>query len=137
MSRAAFDHRVFVRFAHDTPDHPKVIGLSDKAFRVWFGLICWSSRQERDGVVPPSVMRAWATPKVIRELVDGRLLHEHPDGYELHDYLDFNRSRDEIAAFRTAKGEAGTLGNHRRWHVARRRVDPDCEHCTAEGGAPA
>lgn len=134
MSRPdEFDSRLFVRFAHDTPDHPKVIGLSDKAFRVWFNLVCWSSRQKSDGLVAPAVMRAKATAKVTAELVEARLVHEVPDGYQVHDYLHFNRSREEIAAFTAAKGEAGTRGNHMRWHVGRRRFDPDCEHCTADG----
>ena len=47
----------------------------------------------------------------------------------MHDYLDFNRSAEEIAAYREARGEAGSVGNHMRWHVARRKVDKDCEHC--------
>ena len=138
MTRPArFDHRLFVRFTHDTPDHYKVIGLSDKAFRVWFDLICWSSRHEKDGYVPSAVMRAKARPKIIAELIAAVLVHEHDDHYEVHDYLDFNRSKDEIAAYRSAKGEAGTAGNHKRWHVARRKFDPDCEHCITEQEATA
>ena len=36
---------------------------------------------------------------------------------------------EEIAAYREARGDAGTLGNHKRRHIARRRWEKDCEHC--------
>lgn len=125
-----FDHRVFVRFDHGTPDHPKVAAMSDAAFRAWFDAVCWSSRQERDGAVPEANMRKLARPKVINELVElGSLTVETGGVYQIHDYLDFQRSKEEIAAFRDARGNAGTLGNHKRWHLARRRFDPECEHC--------
>ena len=72
-------------------------------------------------------------PKVLRELVEARLFDDAGDYYEVHDYLDFNRSPEEIAAYREARGDAGTLGNHKRWHIARRRWEKDCEHCQKEG----
>jgi hypothetical protein len=128
-----FDHRTFVRFDHGTPEHPKVVAMSDAAFRAWFEAICWSSRQERNGIVPKVNMLRLTRPKVIAELLRIGSLSEHADGYEVHDYLDFQRSKEEIDAFRSAKGDAGTLGNHKRWHVARRRFDSDCEHCKEEG----
>ena len=71
--------------------------------------------------------------KVIAELVSARLFDDSGDTYEVHDYLEFNRSADEIAAYREARGDAGTLGNHKRWHIARRRWEKDCEHCQKEG----
>lgn len=129
----SFDHRVFVRIDQGYDEHPKVMPLSDAAFRAHVEAICWSSRNERqNGLVPTAVARKKWRPKVIAELVAARLFDEHPDGYEVHDYLDFNRSSDEIAAFREARGDAGTLGNHKRWHVARRRWDKDCQHCIEE-----
>jgi hypothetical protein len=30
------------------------------------------------------------------------------------------------------KADAGSLGAHIRWHVKRRRPDPDCKHCVTE-----
>lgn len=104
--------------------------MSDAAFRAWFDAICWSSRQERDGVIPEANMRKLARPKVVAELLEiGSLEPLSGNRYLIHDYLHFQRSKEEIAAFRNARGDAGALGNHARWHVARRRTDPDCEHC--------
>lgn len=134
---AKFDHRTFVRMDHGLPEHPKFVGLTDRAFRVWFNAVCWSSRQEQDGHVPDTVVRKalGGTPKVIRELIDVRLFDDLDDQgrYRVHDYLDFQRSREEIEAFRSSRGDAGTLGNHKRWHVARRRWDSECQHCREEG----
>jgi hypothetical protein len=131
---AKFDHRTFVRMDHGLPEHPKFVGLSDRAFRVWFEAVCWCSRQERNGDVPTAnAKRLGLSGKALRELLDARLVEQHADGYQLHDYLDFQRSKEEIDAFRSARGDAGSLGNHKRWHVARRRSDKDCQHCKEEG----
>lgn len=127
---AKFDHRTFVRLDHGMPENRKVMGLSDAAFRLYIEAICWCSRQESDGHIPTAFIKRLGRAKVVRELVDAGLLDEAVGGYMVHDYLDFQRSSEEIEAYRSAKGEAGTLGNHKRWHVARRKYDPDCEHCT-------
>lgn len=38
--------------------HPKIIGLSDAAFRLWVGAGCWCARYSPDGYVPQSVAKA-------------------------------------------------------------------------------
>ena len=130
---AKFDHRTFVRVHEGYDEHPKVMPLSDAAFRAHIEAILWASRNEAKWRIPKGVaLKKWR-PKVIRELVNARLFDESEDTYDVHDYLDFNRSSEEIAAFREARGDAGTLGNHKRWHVARRRWEKDCEHCQKEG----
>ena len=131
---AKFDHRTFVRMDHGLPEHPKFVGLSDRAFRVWFEAVCWSSRLERDGDVPAAnAKKLGLTGKALRELLEAVLVETTDTGFLLHDYLDFQRSKEEIEAFRTGRGEAGTLGNHKRWHVARRKWDKDCDYCKEEG----
>lgn len=131
---AKFDHRIFIRVDQGYDEHPKVMPLSDAAFRAHVEAMCWASRNERqNGLIPEQVARKKWKARVIAELVASRLFDEREGGYEVHDYLDFNRSADEIQAFRDARGDAGTLGNHKRWHVARRKWDKDCQHCKEEG----
>lgn len=133
---AKFDHRTFIRLDEGYDEHPKVIALSDAAFRAHIESMCWASRNEAKYRIPRRVVEKKWKPKVVAELVEARLFDKDPDDpsiYEVHDYLDFNRSAEEIAAYRDSRGEAGALGNHKRWHVARRRWDPDCEHCQKEG----
>ena len=128
-----FDHRTFVRLSDGYDEHPKVMPLSDAAFRAHVAAICWASRNEGRYQIPKGVASKKWRPKVIAELVAARLFDDTGDAYAVHDYLDFNRSSDEIAAYRTGRGEAGSLGNHKRWHIARRRWEKDCEHCQKEG----
>jgi hypothetical protein len=130
---AKFDHRTFVRLDEGYDEHPKVMPLSDAAFRAHVEAILWASRNEARYRIPKAVVAKKWRPKVVRELVDARLFDDDGDVYEVHDYLDFNRSAEEIAAFRESRGDAGSLGNHKRWHVARRRWDKDCSHCKEEG----
>jgi hypothetical protein len=130
---AKFDHRTFVRIDEGYDEHHKVMPLSDAAFRAHVEAILWASRNEAKWRIPkPVASKKWRA-KVIAELVDARLFDDSGDSYDVHDYLDFNRSAEEIAAFRESRGDAGTLGNHKRWHVARRRWDKDCSHCQEEG----
>lgn len=132
---AKFDHRTFVRLDHGMPENRKVMGLSDAAFRLYIEAICWCSRQESDGHIPSAFIKRLGKARVVRELTDAGLLDEAVGGFMVHDYLDFQRSSEEISAYRSAKGDAGAFGNHKRWHVARRRHDPECEFCSTEGVA--
>lgn len=125
-----FDDRPFVRLEHGMPENPKVVGLSDAAFRLYIEVICWCSRQESDGLVPEAMMKRLGRPKPIRELTDSGLLDVILGGaFQVHDYLVHQRSREEIAAFRASRSDSGKKGNHTRWHLARRRFDPECEFC--------
>ena len=126
---AQFDHRTFIRLDHGMPENRKVMGLTDGAFRLYIEAICWCSRQESDGFIPDAFIKRLGKARAVAELVTTGLLDTGLGGYAVHDYLDFQRSSDEIAAYREAKSESGSLGNHMRWHVARRRFDPECEHC--------
>lgn len=134
---AKFDHRTFIRLDHGMPENRKVMGLTDTAFRLYVEAICWCSRQESDGHIPEAFMARMGKAKNVTELVDSGLLDTAVGGYQVHDYLDFQRSSEEIGAYRSAKGEAGSRGNHMRWHVARRRIEADCEHCQKGEGRAA
>lgn len=125
------------------PEHPKVEVLSDKAFRVLVDLWCWCSRNPTDGRVQESVwLKRTGSARVRRELTAIVPPFTHPlvestgsGDVLVHDYLEHQRSAAEIAASREEKRRAGAYGNHVRWHVRKRR-DPDCEHCIAEGSQP-
>ena len=76
--------------------HPKVVGVSDRAFRVWASGICYSSGFGTRGVLAPSVQRQLgATKQVKEELVAAGLWEPGEDGLvEIHDWLDHNDARD-------------------------------------------
>lgn len=134
------DPRTYIRVHDGMPDHPKIDGLSDAAFRLLVTTWCWCSRHLTDGHVPAATWRKRGTPKTRRELVDAGLFEEAAGGVRLgvmvHDYLEHQRSAEEVQEIRDAKGRGGAFGNHVRWHIRRRRSDPDCEFCAAPEADP-
>jgi hypothetical protein len=90
--------------------HPKVVQLSDSAFRSFLSGCCYAARYETDGLIPAKIVPTIATAKARRELVAAILWHESQAGVRIHDFLDWNRSRDEWEAERERKSRAGKLG---------------------------
>ena len=123
------DTRTYIKVHDGMPDHPKVDGLSDRAFRLLVESWCWCSRHLTDGKMPAATWRKRGTPKARKELIAAGLVRETADGVDMHDYLQHQRSAEEVQQIRDAKGKGGALGNHIRWHVSRGVVDPDCAHC--------
>jgi hypothetical protein len=101
-------------------DHPKVAGLSDRAFRLHVSGICYSNRHLTDGLVPASVVPrlvGGSHGKALVELIDRGMWRHVLDGaYEIHDYLDWNRSREQVLAERERRSKAGRKGAEARWH---------------------
>src|ERR1039458_5603058 len=127
------DGRTYIRLHDGMPDHPKVVGLSDAAFRLYVESLCWCSRHLTDGAVTVPAMKrmgGWS-PEAAKELAGADLFE--PDGvtgnWLVHDYIEHQRTSDEVAEFRESKRLAGVTGNHERWHVARQITDPSCELC--------
>lgn len=123
------DDRTYIRLHDGMPGHPKVRGLSDKAFRTLIRAWCYCSEYLTDGEVVSAVARDLGTSKGWTELVSAGLAESAPGGYLMHDYLEHQRSAAEVAEIKAGRGAGGTLGNHVRWHVQRRKPDPTCEHC--------
>lgn len=100
--------------------HPKIVGLSDAAFRLHTAGILYCARHLTDGLigceVAPTLVPRYRR-QALAELVDRCLWHSHLDAgvYELHDFLDWNRSRERVLAERERKRKGGRLGAQRRW----------------------
>lgn len=128
-----FDERLYVRIDHGMPENPKIVGLSDAAFRMYVEAICWCSRQRTDGVIPNAMMRKLGPKKAGDELIEAGLLELFGSDWTIHDYLMHQRSTGEIDELREHRADAGSRGNHVRWHVGKRKYSKDCEHCQAAG----
>lgn len=112
------DKRVFAPFPIEMDEHPKIIGLSDRAFRALIESTFYCRRRLTDGFIDERVVRArWgveaaaelerndpARPSWIR--VEG--------GWQIHDFLEFHPSRAEIEAKQAdvsaVRSEAGRRG---------------------------
>ena len=102
------------------PDHPKVIGLSDGAFRLHTSGIIYCSRYKTDGLIPKQQVSK-LVPNYraahLKELTRGPKPLWTTDGthYYIHDYLQWNRSKAEVEANKATKSAAGKKGAEARW----------------------
>lgn len=75
--------------------HPKVIGLSDKGFRLWVWGLSYAQQHLTDGL-----LIAEAIPSQLRrassELVSKSLWEPCDRGFLVHDYLAWNDSRETV-----------------------------------------
>lgn len=98
------------------PENPKIVGLTDGAFRLHVGALCYSARNLTDGVVSRkfarSVIDSSSVYRHVRQLED-RLLWApiDRDYWQIHDYLEWNPSRAEVLA----KREVARANALRRW----------------------
>jgi hypothetical protein len=111
------DDRTYVRLHDGFDEHPKVSGLSDKAFRTYVEALCYASRNLTDGAISFATSKKLATPRVWRALTAAGLVEEVNSGgvsYVIHDYLEHQRSADQVKQYKEAKREAGRLGGKAR-----------------------
>lgn len=104
------DPRNFIKVHNGLPEHPKVVDLSDRAFRNLIELWCYSSRNLTDGLVKKRQADKILTTKTRQELLNARLMELHPDGVQMHDYLLHQMSKDEVADLHVSRSEAGRKG---------------------------
>lgn len=114
-------------------EHPKFVGLSADAWTLWLHGTAYAARNLTDGHIPGVIVGRLANirnaARTATELEAAGLWERDRDGWRIHDYLDHNRSAADADAAKTAQTAGGTRGNHKRWHVDRGIVDPDCPHC--------
>lgn len=104
------DTRTYIRLHDGMTDHPKIDGLSDRAFRLLIDSWCWCSRHLTDGHMPETTWCKRGTRSARAELIAAGLVETTPTGVEMHDYLQHQRSADEVAEMRAKRAEAGRRG---------------------------
>jgi hypothetical protein len=102
-----------------SPRHPKVAGLSDKAFRAWVSALCYASEFLTDGVVPSAFLVS--IPLKIRdELMRSGLweLSSDESRVVIHDYLH-HQTRKEDVEFEKARNreKAASYRARKRYRV--------------------
>lgn len=104
------------------PEHPKVDGLSDGAFRLHVAGICYCNRHLTDGIVTVDRLTR-LIPKYKKAYLDELLARmvwieiADSSAYEIHDYLDWNKSREEVESRRAVRSESGKKGARSRWQM--------------------
>ena len=99
------------------PEHPKIEGLSDRAFRALVELWCYCGRNRTDGIVTDKRWKATSTARARTELVKAGLAAPMGPGcgYVMHDYLGYQRSRQEIDELSVKRSESGRKAAAARW----------------------
>ena len=106
----------WLRLDYGFPEHRKVIGLSDAAFRAHVEAMAWSGRSRTDGHLPAGAVARHASPKVRAALVDAGVWDALPDGsYVIHDWAEYQPPTDpaERARWFAADRQRRYRGNRR------------------------
>ena len=153
MTRSS-DRRIWARITVDFADSPKVVVLSDAAFRALVEMILWCRRGETDGVIPRVYAdRRWGYDSYTSRTTDPdtsrstdpitELRTNHPErpslevneagDYVLRDFLEHQDSREQVAK-RVARNSANIRRRWERRDTARdtsRTTDPDTSRSTS------
>jgi len=107
----------WIRFEDNFPEHPKVLALSDAAFRLHVRAIGYAARHLTDGHVSSAALRSMTrNPALPAALVGAGIWETATDGFLVHDYLHYQPSKAEVVEQRMAKKAAGKKGADSRWH---------------------
>jgi len=103
----------WIKLNDNVPRHPKIAGLSHRAFRFWINGLCYASEFLTDGLLPRAFQDT-VPLQAGRELLASGLWIRRDDGQVvIHDYLVHQRSRDQVERERrrnTGRRTAGTRG---------------------------
>ena len=95
----------WVRLDDNFADHPKVIALSDTAFRLYIETLCYSNRQLTDGFIPMPVYIKLSPNDDADYLIEAGLWEEvhgnviSPDlltGYQIRSYTEYQPTREKV-----------------------------------------
>ena len=102
------------------PHHPKVVGLSDNAFRTHVTALCYCGLYLTDGHVPTSALRQLGSRKAAIDLEACGLWIKTDHGWMIRDYLEYNPSKEQVNEERDRRREAGRIGGLRKAENLRR-----------------
>jgi len=133
------------------PNHPKIRAVGGDAAWLWTCALAHCKLYKTDGLLRvaaiPGLSDRRQPAKLVVRLIREGLMHEPGHDckkcvqpiqgfYVVHDYPDWQgtaaeeaEAREADAAAREAKGAGGAYGNHRRWHLVRESIDPECPFC--------
>jgi hypothetical protein len=128
----------WIKLNDNVPRHPKIAGLSHRAFRYWINGLCYASEFLTDGSLP-RVFQETVPLQAARELLATGLWIRRADGSLLiHDYLEHQRSRDQVARERernTTRRTGGITRGTTRGGTAK-KPRPELEESTEDPPNP-
>ena len=108
------DNRLYGRFVLDFADHPKIMPLSDAAFRCLVEATLWSRKHMTDGFLSKRLAIAKWSLDVLLELASNDpekpSLVEAEEGWYIRDFAEHQSTKAEIEALRETRKTAGRRG---------------------------
>lgn len=95
----------WIRIDDNLPDHPKLIGLSDSAFRLYISSLCYSSRYLCDGVILRVVALRLGSEADFIQLVTADLMYEFADGWIIDNYDEYQSTKAEVEVIKARNRE--------------------------------
>jgi len=134
------DRRLFAPFPIEMDEHPKIIGLSDAAFRAFIESTFYARRMLTDGFLDERVvLRRWG------QGVADELSNNDPErpswvrverGWRIHDFEKHHPLRAEIEAksadLSQKRADAGRKGMAKRWQTGNTETLPDSKRITTD-----
>jgi len=121
----------WVKIDDSFPNHPKIVGLTDKAFRIHISGLCYCGTYLTDGFVPMTIAARLANEDMahIVELTKAGLWREAPqdNGFYIHDYLAHQTSKTQVEEKRQ------TVRERQKRYRERHKVT-EAEPAESEGG---
>lgn len=115
------DRRLYARFTLGFPNHPKILILSDAAFRCLVEATLWSREQEKDGFLARRLALAKWSLAALQELCtnddENPSLVEREEGWYIHHYAEHQETKADIEARRErnrTNGQKGGLAKAKR-----------------------
>jgi len=84
------------------PNHPKIAGLSNEAFRAHVEALCYCGTYLTDGFIPSVIVSKNKIELAATELVEAGLWDISDNGYTIHNYLEYQSSKDEVKSAKEA-----------------------------------
>ncbi len=122
----------WVRIHDGAMSHPKLLRLSDKAFRLWVWGLTYSQQHLTDGWLPERSQPA-DLKRATNEIVAIGLWEKTDNGHQIHDYLDWNDSKSVVVEARQlAKVRMALVRDPELRKALRERDQDQCRFCGIE-----
>ena len=95
----------WVRIDDSFPNHPKIIGLSDKAFRLYITTLCYSNAYLTDGIVPQKTVKKLANSRHISALIEANLWEKCGDDIIILGYEEYQFTKERVESERKKAAE--------------------------------
>ena len=97
----------WIKIDDSFPDHPRIIGLSNEAFRTHIHGLCYCGRFLTDGFIPSAALSKIGSLEAVKELVEAGLWSDEgkTGGYLIYGYLDHQTSKKQVEEKRESMRE--------------------------------